>query len=198
MRDLRTELEHVELRDESGRIHVASPFFIDLALEIYELYKLHYQRLTGYPARIGRASVKRFYSAAVLCHEKKLSPEEFVTYQFKTMTAVGVYQPTLLDSRDSLERAQAMSHVKLDELGRYRANLELYVARAKLYGPELAIRDSTNDFSALFRAVMAHRLGLTDVVAKYYSAALDEYRATQVSKELFAGELGFFNPSDID
>lgn len=197
MLDYRTELTHLELRDSDGRFHVASEAEVDKALKLIEMYKTHYEMYTGAQPRISQKSLKHFYGAVLLAAEKGLSIEELAAYQFRSMSRIGVYQTSAIDSRLLLEHALADSNVTSDALGRYRANIALFEARSKLYGPQLAVTDMTNDFTPLFRSVMAHRLQIPDVVRFCYAAAVAEYHTNPVAKELFASDLGFLHPDDV-
>lgn len=197
MRSLRAELEGLTIKDEKGRIHVTDPETVDKALKLIELYAAYYERYTEHVPRVSKLSIPHFYRAVALAAEYGITLEELVARQFKSMSRYGIFRANCIDSKNMLEASLKSSDIILDELGRYKANIELYNSRTKLYGSELALRDSTNEFSPLFRAVMAHKLGLKEVVSAYYDAALVEYRTTPIAKEVFAGELGFFHPADV-
>ena len=196
MLNIEAELNGLELKDEKGRVHVADPELVAMALQVIELYKIFHEKYTGHAARVSRASIVYFYRAAVLAKGLKISPEELVARQFKSMSRIGIYRPTCISSADLLEESFKTSDVRLDELRRYKANIELYNSRTTLYGSELALRDSTNEFSPLFRVVMAHKLGLKEIVDAYYDDAVVEYQTTPVAKEVFQGDLSFLHPAD--
>jgi hypothetical protein len=197
MPDLETELASLEIRDDKGRIHVADPVVVSNALKIIELYKVYHEKYTDQPPRISYKSLLHFYKAALLAVSKDISVEELVARQFKRMSQIGVYRTNCIDSEKMLDESLKTVDLTLDELRRYQANIELYTSRTKLYGSELALRDSTNEFSPLFRVVMAYKLGLKETIDAYYAAALTEYQTSPIAKEVFKGELGFFNPADI-
>lgn len=178
-------LEHVLLRDDDGRVFTAKPDIVQLAVRIGDLFTEECLRMTGRAQRITAANVVHVYKAAQLCRELGETPEVFVATQLRGMIERNQPWLTALGSTRVHEDSLAMRNVTLDAVLYYKAQLELFNARSRLYGPVLATEDASNDFSPLFRYILAEDLKLSHVAAAYEAAARRELLSNPVARDVF-------------
>lgn len=189
--------QEIEVRDEQGRHGVLDPDLEALAHQI--LVEFESQRSAMAPpgkqfAKVGQKYALYFYRAAELCQELGLSAPEFVTVQVERMSTTGHFWPNAIANKEAFEQEQVNKHQRrLSAVRSYAAQLDLFKAREKLYGPKLALKDAANDFSPLFRCVMSRRHGVREVEEAYALQAVLELEAQPVAGEVFAGEVEFLD-----
>jgi hypothetical protein len=178
-------LEHVTLRDESNRLITARPNIVQLALHIADLYTEECIRMTGSAQRITAANVIHLYKAAQLCKDLGETPEVFVATQLRGMLERNQLWLTALGSPRIHQDSISARNVTLDAVLYYKAQLELFTARSRLYGPVLAVEDDSNDFSPLFRYILAEDLQLPHVAAACRAAARRELLSNPAARDVF-------------
>jgi len=182
---LATELELLELRDGAGRMTVAKPDMLRLAIQIAEVTQRIWPSYVGAPARFSRKHIPVLYKAALLATEQGLSAEAFVTQQIAGMARLSKFWLSSLASPVYSNDTLNADELKLLQLRSYKAQLALFSSRCMLYGPLLAIRDQANEFSALFRFVLATEYKLPEIAERYRQAAIDEWHSSTAAQDLF-------------
>lgn len=185
MPNLEQILGHVLLRDDDGRVFTARPEIVTLAVRIAELFTEESIRMTGRAQRITAANAVHVYKAAQLCHELGETPEVFVATQLRGMIEKHQMWLTALGSPRVHQDSLSARNVTLDAVLYYKAQLELFNARSRLYGPVLATEDDSNDFSPLFRYVIAVDLGLDCVAASCADRARRELLSNPAARDVF-------------
>lgn len=188
-RTIRICLEHLELKDEAGRFITARPHLVELALRIAELYQEGCRQIKVGAQPINRRNIIHLYNAAVLCESCQETPELFVATQLRGMLQFSKLWVNSLASRLIHDTAKSQVDIKVEAIRYYKAQLALFDLRCRLYGPALALEDEANDFSPLFRYVIAHDLGLTHVADAYASAAKTELTNNPVARDVFGNRL---------
>lgn len=192
------DFRDLDTRDDQGRFHVPDPELIETARAVAREFYAQAQALAEkndkqYPRPSNKYAV-HFYRAAELCRELALTPVEYVAIQLGYMAENGAIWPNGIANKAPFDQERnTRENRNLVALRRYGAQLDLFSARSKLYGPRLALKDPANDFSPLFRCVMARRNGLDDIQDRYIAEAVLELEATPVASELFDGELEFIH-----
>ena len=189
MIDLKEQLEGLDIVEE-GRHHVADPKLVNLAVRIAELYTDGCTQAIGHSQKFGVRSLKHLYNAAKLCDSYGETPELFVAKQIRGMLKYSKLWVNALASAAVHTSSEEDSNITLDSIRYYKSQLALFGARSRLYGPALAIEDEANDFSPLFRYVLASDLGLKHVADSYATAALKELSNNPVAKDIFGHRVG--------
>lgn len=186
MINLRQTLEGLELKDDAGRHITARPEIVDLALRIADLYASECLRTVGRHQRFTSDNAKHLYKAALLCNDLEETPEVFVATQMRGMLSSGQLWLSSLSSPRVHNNSKAfIGDVTLDAVAYYKAQLALFNDRSRLYGPTLAVEDLSNEFSPLFRWVLAHDLGLTDLASALLEDARNELLSNPIARDVF-------------
>lgn len=186
--NIRKALETLELKDDRGRHISAKPGMMDLAQQICEHFIAAYPQYVGGEAPIAKRHAVAFYKAAVLCHNRKEDPKVFVIKQLRGMAVIGKFYPRLIYSEVVTDAGDDGSDVKLDIIRHYKAQLALFDSRCKLYGPLNALTDEANDFSPLFRYVVANEYGIKALADTLVEAARKELLHTPSAGEVFGDD----------
>lgn len=184
MLKLREELEALDIF-EDDKHKTADPRLVDLAVRIAELYEVGVTQAVGTSQRLTRRSLHHLYNAAKLCDQYGETPELFVAKQIRGMLKFSKLWVNALASATIHQAVDDDSNVKLDSIRYYKAQLALFDARSRLYGPALAVEDEANDFSPLFRFVLASDLGVKHVADAYETAARQELANNPVARDVF-------------
>lgn len=192
------KLEELTIQDAEGRYRTPDPVLVELARRIFKLYVGRMESLakkTGRrAARPGSKHALHFYRAAELCQELGLEAAEYVDIQVQYMSTSGSFWPNAIASRVPFELQQSDRQSRdLVALRRYKAQLDLLEARVRLYGPRSALKDPANDFTPLFRCVIARREGFDDIERRYLSQAMIELESNPVAREIFPEEVAFLD-----
>ena len=186
--NIKAALETLELKDDKGRHIAPRPGMVELAQEIHDHFVIGYQQYTGKEAPLSKRHATAFYKAALLCHSRKEDPKVFVVKQLRGMATTGKFFPRLIYSEVITDAGDDGSDIKLDIIRHYKAQLALFDSRCKLYGPLNALTDEANDFSPLFRYVVAHEYGMKALASTYAAAALQELQHTPSAREVFGDD----------
>lgn len=189
MYDVREALTHLELKDDQGRFVTADPRIVDLALRILELFQEGCRKAVGSTQLITRKNVAYIYKAAKLCDEYGETPELFVAKQLRGMLQFSKLWINGLASPLIHRTVEEAADVKLEAVRYYKSQLALFESRRRLYGPSLALEDEANDFSPLFRYVIANELGLQHVADAYREDAKLELAKNPVARDVFGNRL---------
>jgi hypothetical protein len=141
--------------------------------------------MTGSAQRITAANVVHLYKAAQLCKELEETPEVFVATQLRGMLERNQLWLTALGSPRIHQDSLSARNVTLDAVLYYKAQLELFTARSRLYGPALAVEDDSNDFSPLFRYILAEDLKLPHIADACRAAARRELLSNPAARDVF-------------
>lgn len=185
MSNIEQLLEHVLLRDDDGRVFTARPEVVQLAVRIAKLFTEECLRMTGKAQRITASNAVHVYKAAQLCRELGETPEVFVATQLRGMLERNQLWLTALGSPRIHQDSLATRNVTLDAVLHYKGQLELFNSRSRLYGPVLAVEDDSNDFSPLFRYILAVDLNLPHVAAAYAERARCELLSNPAARDVF-------------
>lgn len=183
--DIQQELDHLEVRDAANRLRTPDPAVVAYALEMVEALKRQWPMYVGAPLRLAKTHIQVLYKAALLGASLSKTPAEFVDTQLSGMAKRQKFWLSSLASPSYSEAALSDDDLKLLQLRSYKAQLALFSNRCTLYGPHLAIRDTANDFSPLFRYVLACEYGERDIADHLAESALTEWQASAAAKELF-------------
>lgn len=186
------------LRDDAGRVITARPAVVELAVRIAELFTEECTRMTGSARRFTESNVIHLYKAAQLCEELGETPEVFVATQLRGMLERNQLWINALSSARVHHDSLAAKNVTLDAVLYYKAQLELFSARTRLYGPVLAIEDDSNDFSPLFRYILAEDLGLSHVAAACAAAARRELLSNPAARDVFGPRTSKLTATNAD
>ena len=181
----------IDLIDDEGMHHVPDPLQAALAEEILDWFvKLRPQYVPG-RVTIPKKSLPHFYRAAEICSQRGQTPALYVRQQLDGMAVVGTFWPTAIANENIAEEAGTADAANIYSVLRYKAQLDLFHSRVRLYGPILAIRDKGNPFTPLLRCVLAHEYGLTEVVDDYRDAALVELDSIPMATQVFENRIDF-------
>jgi len=183
--NLATELELLEWRDDAGRMSVTRPHLCVLALRIYDTLQQLWPVYVGAAVKLSKKHIPVLYKSAVLADEQGISAEAFVTQQLAGMARKSKFWLSSLASKTYSQDQPVSGELKLLQLRSYKSQLALFTSRCMLYGPQLAIRDRANDFSALFRFVLATEYGLTEIADSLRKDACLEWSASTAAQDLF-------------
>ncbi len=183
--NIKAALETLELKDEHGRHIAPRPTLIDLAQELHDTFVTLYPQYVGGAAPLSKKHATAFYRAAVLCHSRKEDPQVFVTKQLRGMAVTGKFYPKLIYSEAMTDAGDDGGDIKLDVIRHYKAQLALFDSRCKLYGPLNALTDRANDFSPLFKYVVAQEYGMKALASTFAAVALQELLNTPSAREVF-------------
>lgn len=190
--------DDLELTDSQGRFDVVDPELAKLAHQIFNEFSAQRQELAKasgkVAAQVSPKHAVHFYRAAELCREMDMNPIEYVALQLEHMAASGKFWPQGIANKEAFRNRESQQQERtLMALRAYRAQLDLFKARERMFGARLALIDEANDFSPLFRCVMARRHNVDAVEAKYALQAVLELDQKPIAAEVFAGELGFLD-----
>jgi hypothetical protein len=183
-----SRIDSLAIRSEDGSYHVPDPVVAERAERILTLFTELAPVYVGRRIRVNDRDLVYFYRAAGLCAEAGMDPRDYVRAVLDGMAKTGKCFPRAIGSVTMLRATRSgPAEIQDQALARYRAELALYEDREPLYGPEI-LADDSQPFSALFRACMAIRLGLDEIVAKYRSGAQAELRLSRVAPDLFGAD----------
>ena len=196
MFNLRATLEGLSIVDDDGRHHTARPQVVDVAVQIADLYVRECSRMAGRYERISEKSAPFLYKAAQLCLDLGKTPSEFVAVQLRGMLSSGQLWIRALASPHLHQEGASNGDVTLDAVAYYKAQLALFNDRSRLYGPTFALEDTANEFSPLFRWVLARDLGLTELAKAYAEAAHSELLTNPVARDVFGTRIAGLGTDD--
>jgi hypothetical protein len=183
--NLAEELQLLEWKNSSGHMSVTRPDMCAVALRIAAAVQQIWPIYVGVPARIGRKHIEVLYKAALLATEQGIGPEAFATQQLAGMARKSKFWLSSLASPVYAEGQPEAEELKLLQLRGYKSQLALFTSRCKLYGPQLAIRDRANSFSALFRYVLATEYALPEIAESLRKDAALEWASSTAAQDLF-------------
>lgn len=186
-------LDSIELVDEDGRFHVPLPKFVELGERILDLFMELRSRYTHGKTRVSKKAYVQFYKAAILCEEQGLAPEQFVEQQLNGMARIGKFWPSAIASPKFAALAPDPNILWVRMIRHYKSQLKMFSDRSMIYGPRLTLEDGTNQFTPLFRAVMANEYGFHDIVREHFGAAQHELVTVPVAREVFGNLVGFLD-----
>lgn len=175
--------------DEKGQYHVPKPQLIKLAEQILELFIQRRPNYVPGHVRVPRQTLIQFYWAAQKCYDQGISAEVYIDRQLERMARIGQFWPQAIAAELSAYDSDRKD--PLYGIHFYRTQINLFVERGKIFGECVAISDTNNDFSPLFRCVMANKLGLSDVVNRFYLDAKFELAALPIASEIFGESVDF-------
>lgn len=145
----------------------------------------------GYiPGATGGMNLDPYLKAARLCKELGDEPSVFTMRQIQEMAERGVWFPEALASEWVLAAADDKAPVKTGEaLGWYKFQLAVFEARIKLFTVRMALEDTVNPFSPLFRYVIAMKYGHTDIADRFVTDARLELAAHPIARQIFGEEV---------
>lgn len=183
--------EHLPITDSDGNYHVADPATCRVASRLYELWPRLLRVYMPRDMKIASRDAIAFYRAAVLCMERKLTPEAYLSQILVGMSKTGCFYTRLISSPKVLDLGHEDPKVRRKRwLDLYSSQLQLYETRYPIFGHRDLLLDDTVPFTPLFRCVMSTVSGvMNDVFPRYLDAARIELQAVDVAKEIFNKEL---------
>lgn len=177
-------IDRLELVDARGAHHVPDAEVLKLANDIAEAFvTMRPQYIPGHVS-IPRKSHIKFYEAARLCRQQRLTAEQFVAQQLKGMALLGgLFYPMGIAKQYESESAHNGRCVGATEI--YKSQLVIYKARSSILTPRLLLEDDRGPFTPLFRLAMAYELDYQDLVTQLRPVARLEFLATPGSETIF-------------
>lgn len=184
--DLLQELLLHEVTDGDGAYLVADARLCGIAVRIAEAVEQLWPTYTGTQAHIRSLKyVPVLYKAAQLADSWGQSPEQFATQQLAGMARLSKFWLKSLASEKYRDTQPKEEDLNLLQLRLYKSQLAVFMSRCKLYGPLLAIKDRANEFTVLFRYVLATEYGLLDIADQLHGGACLEWASSPAAQNLF-------------
>ncbi len=186
-----TRFKNLELIDEDGHYHVPDSELVQIASDLLEAFNKAYPRfIRDKRIMVSNKNLIYFYKAAELARELKETPSQYVEIQLRAMSEYQLFYVTAFANRDMHIKANT-NNVTIDHVRFYKAQLELFKERVLLYGPRSAIMDESNQFTPLFRCIMANIHGFNDLVNIHKKLAIDELASRPIAQSAFGDLLTF-------
>lgn len=187
----RPKIADIDLIDDEGRHHVPKRDIAELAERILDLFLGIGRSYVPRPINVRKKDLVYFYKAALLCMERKQTPEQFVVQQLEGMASIGTFWPRGIATHRFERTIDAEQQWIASKIAHYRSQLAIFLELASLYGPITTINDRTVDFTPLFKCVMAHHYKAVELEEKYRAAALVELQAVPIAAEVFGTMIEF-------
>jgi hypothetical protein len=183
----------LDVVDADGSHHVADRETAELAFRILRQYEAMRPIYVPGIARVSKTHYPVFYRAAELCKRRGMTAEAFVKTQLEGMAMLGTFWPSAIASEKFERTLTDHNRSGVRSARHYLSQLHIFAERSRLDGPHLVLADDTIQFTPLFRAVMAAKYDLDDIVEANRTAALRELEGVPLAKEIFKGMLEFLD-----
>ena len=137
------------------------------------------------PMRASKRDKDHFLQAAFLIRKLGVDPAEFTQRQVDAMAITGSIFASGVASKKVADRQPSKDVIRSESLAHYQAQYLLFKQLIPHYTAYQILMDPVHQFSPLFRACVALRLGLPTVVLKYREPAMCELTVNPVIRELF-------------
>jgi len=173
-----------------GQYRAVTPHVEWLVRTIRETYLVARKGYISHaPLRASKAADDHFLQTAFLVQKLGVDPVEFTLRQVAAMAETGNIFPNGLHSLKVYDRQPKAETITTDSLASYTAQNNLLHGLRTLFTLQQAISDPMNQFSPLFRACVALRLGLTEVASRHRDEAKRELALNPVMRTLFPKEV---------